>query len=350
MKTKDFDYELPREMIAQHPVQARDASRLMVLRRDDGSVEHRSFKDLPEYIAPNEVLVINNTRVFPARLLGKLPTGGKFEVLLVRPLEDGRWLALVKPGRRLVPGREIELAGGELTVRLEDFGALDGERVVSLRAGNQSDPLQLVERLGHVPLPPYIRRTDTPEDRSRYQTVYARNSGAVAAPTAGLHFTRALMKAVQQAGGVFEEITLHVGPGTFRPVEAADIENHRMQEEYYKVKAAALRNILKAAGQGHRILAVGTTTVRTLETLARRIGQDGVPEPGALSGQTGLFIYPGFEFRLVDRLLTNFHLPRSTLLMLCAAFAGKELIDYAYSEAVRLEYRFYSYGDAMLIL
>ena len=350
MKTKDFEYELPRELIAQHPVQARDASRLMVLRRTDGALEHRSFKDLPEYIVPKDVLVINNTRVFPARLLGTLPTGGKFEVLLVRRLEGSRWTALVKPGRRLVPGRKLELAGGELVICVEDFGSLDGERIVSLKAAGGRDPLQLVERLGHVPLPPYIRRDDTRQDRSRYQTVYARNSGAVAAPTAGLHFTRDLINAVRRAGGLFEEVTLHVGPGTFRPVETEDIENHRMQEECYEVEAAALKNILKAKERGHGILAVGTTTVRTLETIVRRIGSEAKPERGTLSGETPLFIYPGFEFRLVNRLLTNFHLPRSTLLMLVAAFVGKEQLDYAYSEAVRLKYRFYSYGDAMLIL
>jgi len=350
MKTKDFDYELPRDLIAQHPLQKRDASRLLVLHRAEGTLEHRSFKDLPEYILPKQMLVLNNTRVFPARLLGTLPGGGKFEVLLVRRLEGNRWSALVKPGRRLVPGRKLELAGGELAISVEDFGSLDGERIVSLEAAGGGDPVRLVERLGHVPLPPYIRRPDIPEDRTRYQTIYAGKPGAVAAPTAGLHFTEALMQEVRRAGGVFEKITLHVGPGTFRPVEGENIETHHMQQEYYEVEAAALGNILGAKQEGREILAVGTTAVRTLETIARRIAEQGPPGQGGLSGETGLFIYPGFEFRLVDRLLTNFHLPRSTLLMLCAAFAGKELIDYAYSEAVRLKYRFYSYGDAMLIL
>jgi S-adenosylmethionine:tRNA ribosyltransferase-isomerase len=350
MKTQEYDYDLPRELIAQQPVPERDTSRLMVLSRQAGTVEHRSFRDLPEYICREDLLVINNTRVFPARLLGTLPTGGKFEVLLVRKLGEGRWTVLVKPGRRLVPGRRVELAGGELTVSVEDFGARDGERVVSLETVSGTDPMQVIERLGHVPLPPYIKRADTRRDRGRYQTVYAKAGGAVAAPTAGLHFTQALMDQVRRVGGVFEEVTLHVGPGTFRPVETEDIENHCMQEEYYEVEAAALKNILSAGAEGRKILAVGTTAVRTLETVARRVDEEDMPEAGRLSGDTGLFIFPGFEFKLVNRLLTNFHLPRSTLLMLVAAFTGKELIDYAYSEAVRLKYRFYSYGDAMLIL
>ncbi|MBN2288872.1 MAG: tRNA preQ1(34) S-adenosylmethionine ribosyltransferase-isomerase QueA [Candidatus Glassbacteria bacterium] len=350
MKTADFDYELPRELIAQHPARLRDSSRLLVVRRREGTLEHRSFRDLPEYVRAGDLLVINNTRVFPARLTGRLPTGGKCELLLVRRLQEGRWLAMVKPGRRLVPGRKVELAGGELTGFIEDFGPLDGERVIGLEATGGGDPLQLVERLGHVPLPPYIRREDTAEDHSRYQTIYARAAGAVAAPTAGLHFTGPLMDEVRRAGGAFEEITLHVGPGTFRPVGTEELEDHRMEEEYYEVQAGALKRILAAAAEGGRVLAVGTTTVRTLETVARRVEREGVPGRGKLSGDTGLFIYPGFEFRLTGSLLTNFHLPRSTLLMLVSAFAGRQLVEYAYSEAVRLKYRFYSYGDAMLII
>ncbi|MEA2063676.1 MAG: tRNA preQ1(34) S-adenosylmethionine ribosyltransferase-isomerase QueA [Gemmatimonadota bacterium] len=351
MKTCDFEYELPAELIASRPAARRSASRLMVLRRKVETLEHRSFADLPEYVVPGEVLVINDTRVFPARLRGTFPkSGAGFEVLLVRKLEDGCWKALVRPGRRLKPGRTLELAGGELVIRIEAFGDSAGERVVSLEAADEKDPMQVVERLGHVPLPPYIERPDCPADRERYQTVYAKNIGAVAAPTAGLHFTPELMKAVRSAGGTFEQVTLHVGPGTFRPVRAERVEDHRMESEYYEVEADALERILEAKGQGRLITAVGTTSVRTLETVACRLGCEGTPEPGTLAGDTGLFIYPGFEFRLTGRLLTNFHLPRSSLLMLVCAFAGTEFIRHAYSEAVRLGYRFYSYGDAMLII
>ena len=342
LRTADFDYELPPELIAQHPAKERDASRLLVLHRASGKIEHRSFSDLPEYLSSTDLLVLNNTRVFPARLTGTLSGGAAFEALLVRRLEGPRWLALVRPGRRLKPGKHLALGEG-LELALEDFGAQEGERIISLSAPAGKDPLELVEKLGHVPLPPYIGRPDTAEDRERYQTVYARVSGAVAAPTAGLHFTPELLQKLEQAGIGRLEVTLHVGPGTFRPVTAENISGHRMDAEYYEIAEKTWTRIKEVKAGGGRVLAVGTTAVRALESAA-------ADQPPRLAGWTELFITPGFTFRAADIMLTNFHLPRSTLLMLVSALAGKKLIDRAYREAVRERYRFYSYGDAMLIL
>lgn len=321
-----------------------------MLNRSGGRIEHRVFSDLPEYINPGDLLAINNTRVFPARLTGRLPTGGACEVFLVRPVEGARWLALVKPGRKVRPGKILEIAGGALRVRVLDYSDLEGERLVELATPEGGDPLEAVERLGHVPLPPYIAREDRPEDRERYQTIYARKTGAVAAPTAGLHFTREVMESIRVRGGEFLELTLHVGPGTFRPVTAEQIADHRMDAEYYEIPAAELRRLRQARDSGNRVLAVGTTSVRTLETLASRTGALENSHEGGASGRTDIFIHPGYEFKSVDMLLTNFHLPRSTLIMLVAAFAGRERVLEAYREAVAERYRFYSYGDAMLIL
>ncbi|HLA39031.1 MAG TPA: tRNA preQ1(34) S-adenosylmethionine ribosyltransferase-isomerase QueA [Candidatus Glassbacteria bacterium] len=339
--TADFDYALPRELIASHPAERRDASRLLVVHRDTGRIEHRIFRDVLEYFAPGDVLALNNTRVFPARLTGNLPTGGAFEILLVRKTAEGLWSAMVKPGRKLKPGRIMDVAGGELVITVEGFSDVDGERLLRLEAAGR-DVEGAIERVGHVPLPPYIDRPDVPADRERYQTVYASVKGAVAAPTAGLHFTRELIGEVREKGAEVVEITLHVGPGTFRPVSVEDIDKHRMDAEYYEIGAAGWAQIGQVRSTGGRLVAVGTTTTRALESAAEAGGQ--------LTGWTELFIRPGHCFRLVDRLLTNFHLPRSTLLMLVSAFAGKELIETAYAEAVREKYRFYSYGDAMLIL
>ncbi len=313
-----------------------------MLHRAEGRLEHRRFTDLPEYLAPGDLLALNDTRVFPARFTGALEGGAQCEVLLVRPLEDGRWLALVRPGRRMKTGRRLEFGpGGELVITVEDFGPEKGERIVRLEAAEGCEPDELIERWGHIPLPPYILRADTPEDRARYQTVYAVNSGAVAAPTAGLHFTAELLETLASGGVDRVNLTLHVGPGTFRPVSVEELAGHTMDREFYRIEQAAWDRIVAARQAGKRLLAVGTTSVRTLESAA---------QTGKLEDFTGLFITPGFEFGVVDRLLTNFHLPRSTLLMLVSAFAGRELVLEAYREAIRQKYRFYSYGDAMLIL
>ncbi|MBW7995883.1 MAG: tRNA preQ1(34) S-adenosylmethionine ribosyltransferase-isomerase QueA [Candidatus Glassbacteria bacterium] len=341
MRTSDFDYQLPAELIAQHPASRRDGSRLLVVHRETGELEHRGFSDLPGYLAPGGLLALNNTKVFPARFTGALEGGAEFEVLLVRPLEAELWVALVRPGRRMKTGRWVEFGGGELLMTVEDFGEEKGERIVRLEAPRGGDINELIERWGRVPLPPYIERTDTAEDRERYQTVYASSRGAVAAPTAGLHFTAALLDKLTARGTELVELTLHVGPGTFRPVSVEDVAKHRMGREWYRIEPDVWEKIVRARKAGSKLTAVGTTSVRTLESCADR---------GGLEGFTELFITPGFEFRVVDRLLTNFHLPRSTLLMLVSAFAGRDLILEAYREAVEREYRFYSYGDAMLIL
>jgi len=350
LRTADFDYELPQELIAQYPAPERDASRLLVLHRASGAIEHRRFSDLPEYTGCGDILVLNNTRVFPARLTGTLSSGNDFEVFLLRSLGQDSWLALVRPARRLKPGRTLEVGDGNLVATVKKFGASPGERVVALKASHGGEVAGLVERYGHVPLPPYIKRPDAEPDRQRYQTVYASVTGAVAAPTAGLHFTPRLLETVKQAGTLVAEITLHVGPGTFRPVMAERIDEHKMEAEYFEIGRAVLERIRSAREEGGRVIAVGTTSVRSLESAAVSSGsvQSGPDEK--ISGWTELFIRPGYEFALVDGLITNFHLPRSTLLMLVSAFAGKELIDRAYREAIDRKYRFYSYGDAMLIL
>ena len=341
LRTSDFDYDLPPELIAQHPVANRDSSRMLVIDRARGKMEHRRFSDLPEYMSPGDLLALNDTRVFPARFTGNLPGGAVFEVLLVRPMDDGRWLALVRPGRRMKIGRRVEFGEGELEITVEDFGGEKGERIVRLEATGDGELNELIERWGHIPLPPYIERADTDRDRERYQTVYAANSGAVAAPTAGLHFTDQLLNELSGQGIERVDLTLHVGPGTFRPVSVDDVAEHRMDREFYRIDQNAWDRITAARQAGSKLTAVGTTSVRTLESVAIS---------NKLEDFTGLFITPGFEFKMVDRMLTNFHLPRSTLLMLVSAFAGRELVLEAYREAVQQDYRFYSYGDAMLIL
>lgn len=337
MLTSDFDFELPAASIAQEAA-PRGESRLLVLDRE-GTDRHAHVRDLPRLLRPGDLLVLNDTRVIPARLFGRRPgTTGKMEMLLVERLGDRDWDALVKPGKRAKPGALIELEPdltAEVILKREDGRHL-------LRFSEPIEPH--LERLGHVPLPPYIHRADTPEDRERYQTVYARSPGAVAAPTAGLHFTERLLEEIAAAGIEIARVTLHVGIGTFKPVTAERIEDHRMERERYEIGEEAAAAIRRARERKGRIVAVGTTVVRTLESAARL--SHGEVLPGAAS--TGIFITPGYDFQVVDALLTNFHLPGSTLLMLVSAFSGRERVLAAYEEAIREGYRFYSYGDAML--
>lgn len=331
----EFDYPLPEGAIAQHPA-PRGASRLLALDRE-GRERHRRVRDLPALLRPGDLLVVNDTRVIPARVFARRPGGGRVELLLVERRDAEQWEALARPGRRARPGALLELAPG-LTAEVVET-APTGRRLVRF-----SEPIEPhLERLGHVPLPPYIRRDDEPEDRERYQTVYARRPGAVAAPTAGLHLSEELLAALAAAGVERAAVTLHVGPGTFKPVTAERVTAHRMESERYEIDEAAAQAVRRTRARGGRIVAVGTTVVRALESSAARRG-----EVAADSGATDLFVTPGFRFRAVDVLLTNFHLPRSTLLLLVAAFAGRERVLAAYTEAVAAGYRFYSYGDAML--
>lgn len=349
MRLEDFDYELPPELIAQAPVEPRDASRLLVVHREGGRLEHRHFRDLPEYLRAGDVLVRNVTRVLRARLVGRRPGGGTAELLLLEPRPDGTWEALGRPARRLRPGTAVRVppaeassGGGELVAAVT--AVLGGGRVVvRLEAEGPLDAA--LEQYGQVPLPPYIRRPLA--DPGRYQTIYAAQPGSVAAPTAGLHFTPAVLERLQARGVTVADVTLHVGLGTFEPVRVPDVERHRMHAERYEVPVATAEAIARARTVGGRTVAVGTTVTRTLEATADP-EQPGLVRPG--SGRTELFIRPGHRWRVVDLLLTNFHLPRSTLLMLVCAFAGRELVLRAYREAVREGYRFYSFGDAMLLL
>lgn len=339
-RASDYDYELPPELIASRPAARRDGSRLLAL-EPGGALRDRAFPDLLDYLQPGDALVLNDTRVFPARLVGRKPTGAAAEVLLVRPgSEPDLWEALVRPGGKLKPGRIVEVAPG-FRVIVEDSVA-GGGRLVRLEG--DGDPMELIERHGRVPLPPYIDREDDAGDRDRYQTVYATHRGSVAAPTAGLHFTPELLDRITAAGVRLVRLTLHVGIGTFRPISAELVEDHELHEESYEVSHEAADALNAARAAGGRIWAVGTTAVRTLETV---VGPDGVFTSGA--GWTGLFIRPPHEFRGVDALVTNFHLPRSSLLVLVSAFAGRERVLVAYRHAVRERYRFYSYGDAMVI-
>lgn len=331
MLTSDFDYHLPPERIAQEAL-PRGESRLLALDRT-GPEQHARVRDLPRLLRPGDLLVLNDTRVIPARLYGRRPSGGRMEILLIERRGEREWDALAKPGRRAQPGTMIEFDAG-LAAEVVDKRE-DGRHL--LRFSGPVEPH--LDRLGHIPLPPYIHRPDAPEDRERYQTVYARHSGSVAAPTAGLHFTEELLREIAAAGVEIARVTLHVGIGTFKPVTAERIEEHRMESERYEISEATA----DALRQARRVVAVGTTVVRTLESAAR----DGEVRPG--SGATDLFITPGYRFQVVDALLTNFHLPRSTLLMLVSAFAGRERVLAAYEEAIREGYRFYSYGDAMLV-
>jgi S-adenosylmethionine:tRNA ribosyltransferase-isomerase len=341
MKLSDFDYELPEELIAQEPVSPRDASRLLVLHAQ-GAPEHVRFTDLEELLEPDDLLVFNDTKVIPARLVGRKSTGGRMELLLCEPLEGGlgrRWRAMGQASKPIRPGTTLELDG--LSVRVE---AAEGEGFYRVQLDREGDALEAaLARAGQIPLPPYIRRDPSPLDRERYQTIWARAPGSAAAPTAGLHFTGALLARLAARGVRRTAVTLHVGPGTFLPVRGDSIEGHRMHPERYEVPDAAAAEIAACRARGGRVVAVGTTTVRTLES-----AWDGARVAPA-SGSTALFIRPGHAFRAVDALVTNFHLPRSTLLMLVCAFGRTERVLAAYRESVRLRYRFFSYGDAMFL-
>ena len=361
MLLDEFDYPLPADLIAQRPLADREASRMMVLDRAAQRFEDRAFRDLPEVLRPGDLLVFNNTKVFPARLLGRRrgitaqaigrhnPAAreflkGEVELLLTRQESEDIWQGLVHPGRKVRTGEVIVFGEGELEAEVLGRGAF-GVRRVRLRARDRFVE-EAIDRLGHVPLPPYIRRRDEPQDSVAYQTVYARVRGAVAAPTAGLHFTERILQALRERGVETCEITLHIGLGTFQPVRTSRLEEHRMESERFEVSEAAASAIHRALGDGRRVIAVGTTSVRTLEHAAA--AHEGRLAPG--KGETELFIVPGFQFQVVGGLLTNFHLPKSTLLMLVCAFAGREFALTAYRHAIEERYRFYSYGDCMLIL
>ncbi len=340
----DFDYKLPPDAIAQTPAAARDASRLLVIDRARGALEDRAFSELPELLRPGDCVVVNNSRVIPARVLARDSGGRPVELLFFAREDERRWRALVRPGRRCRVGAEL-LVAGEGGARLRIVGvAADGARLVECLDGTVED---LMRAHGLPPLPPYIERfaTPTPEDRERYQTVYARPPGSVAAPTAGLHFTAALLDRLRRRGLEVHELTLHVGPGTFRPIKTATIEDHVLPPERASIPAAVADAVHRARAEGRRVLAVGTTTTRALESAAQVDGR-----VRALEGDAGVYITPGYRFRVVDALLTNFHLPGSSLLVLVAAFAGRELILKSYAHAVRAGYRFYSYGDACLLI
>jgi S-adenosylmethionine:tRNA ribosyltransferase-isomerase len=368
MLVRDFDFDLPSALIAQEPAVDRSGARLLYLPRTIGPIVHSAVRELPALLKPGDLLVVNDTRVFPARLLGRrVPSGGAVECLLVArlgPDSDSRadvpsgisrtvdeqpgerWEALVHPGQKLKPGSRVVFEGaatlhGEILER-----RFFGRRTVRLWTDTGTPVQEAIEQIGHVPLPPYIKRDDRASDRERYQTVFARYSGSIAAPTAGLHFNAPLLTALRELGVATATITLHVGYGTFQPIRVENVEDHRIEPERYEISEAAASMINEALAQRRRVIAVGTTTTRTLEAVAREHGGRLVPG----SGVTGLFIYPGFDFAVISGLLTNFHLPQSSLLMLVCALAGRERVLGAYREAVAAGYRFYSYGDAMLIL
>ncbi len=347
MKVSEFDYFLPKELIAQKPSDKREDSRMMVIDREKGSISHFRFRDILKLIDPSYLIVLNNSKVFPARLFGKKEGGGaNIEVLLIRDMGGGVWKVFLRPAKRLKVGGKIAFEEGVLCEVLEILS--DGSRLVKFNIV-ENDFYDFLFKWGKIPLPPYINgdRVGSEEfHRKRYQTVFAKKLGSVAAPTAGLHFSEEILRGIKKIGIEICEITLHVGPGTFRPVVVEDVEKHTMDEEFYSVGEGVALKIREHKRNGGKILAVGTTTTRTLETLAIKYGKNIKGEMGF----TNLFIYPPFEFKIVDKLLTNFHLPRSTLLMLVSAFAGKDLIMKAYEEAVKQRYRFYSYGDCMLIL
>jgi S-adenosylmethionine:tRNA ribosyltransferase-isomerase len=362
MRLSEFDYELPAESIAQHPLKERDASRMLLLGRSSGRYEDRRFAELPSLLRGNELMVVNNARVIPARLFGHRlgpgadgsrgtasdAAGPKIEALLVRRLEGDLWESLVRPGRKVRTGERLVFDGGELEAEVVGRGAF-GLR--QLRLHGPADVLAAIEKIGHMPLPPYIRRDDEPSDRERYQTVFAERPGAVAAPTAGLHFTPAILQELHARGVEIREITLDVGLGTFQPIRTEDLDSHEIHREAYEIPEATAAAIAAARLAGRPVLAVGTTVVRTLEDAAEKAAAGGAPPGTIVSGRAtaDIFLRPGHRFAVVDQLLTNFHLPRSSLLVLLAAFAGREAVLSAYRHAIAAGYRFYSYGDAMLV-
>lgn len=338
MRRSDFSYELPGKLIAQYPAEPRDASRLLCLDRKTGAVSDRRFADFAHRLRPGDLVVFNDTRVIPARLFGNKATGGRVEVLVERVTDDWHMVAQIRASKKPGPGATLAVdGGGELTVEGRE------EEFFTLRVSGSDNASELLERAGHVPLPPYIRRGDGPLDRERYQTVFARRPGAVAAPTAGLHFTGAMIESLGAKGIETGFVTLHVGAATFQPLRTERVQDHKMHRERFQVSRELCDQVRAARQRQGRVIAVGTTSVRCLETAAW--GPDLTP----MQGETDIFIYPGFEFRLVDALLTNFHLPESTLLMLACAFAGREQVLRAYAHAVAEQYRFFSYGDAMFI-
>lgn len=340
MNVKDYDYDLPEELIAQDPLEDRSSSRLMVLDRQTGDVEHRHFTDILEYLHPGDCLVINNTKVIPARLFGvKEDTQAKIEVLLLKRKENDIWETLVKPGKKAKPGTKLVFGDGLLTAEVVDV-VEEGNRLIQFHYDGIFE--EILDQLGQMPLPPYI--THQLKDKNRYQTVYAKYDGSAAAPTAGLHFTKELLQKVKDMGVDIAEVTLHVGLGTFRPVKVENVLDHHMHSEFYMVSQEAADKINRAKESGHRVIAVGTTSTRTLEAAADENGR-----LHETSGWTEIFIYPGYQFKVIDALITNFHLPQSTLVMLVSALAGRAHVLHAYETAVKERYRFFSFGDAMLI-
>ena len=340
MNVKDYDYDLPEELIAQDPLEDRSSSRLMVLDRQTGDVEHRHFTDILEYLHPGDCLVINNTKVIPARLFGvKEDTQAKIEVLLLKRKENDIWETLVKPGKKAKPGTKLVFGDGLLTAEVVDV-VEEGNRLIQFHYDGIFE--EILDQLGQMPLPPYI--THQLKDKNRYQTVYAKYDGSAAAPTAGLHFTKELLQKVKDMGVDIAEVTLHVGLGTFRPVKVDNVLDHHMHSEFYMVSQEAADKINRAKESGHRVIAVGTTSTRTLEAAADENGR-----LHETSGWTEIFIYPGYQFKVIDALITNFHLPESTLVMLVSALAGREHVLKAYEEAIKERYRFFSFGDAMFI-
>lgn len=340
MKTSDFYYDLPEELIAQDPLEDRASSRLLVLNKKTGEIEHTIFKNIKNYLKKGDCLVINNTKVIPARLIGeKEGSGGKVEFLLLKKISLDTWEIIVKPGKKARGGARVSFGGGLLTAEVIEV-LPDGNRIVKFFYDGVFE--NVLDKLGQMPLPPYI--THALKDKNRYQTVYAKNDGSAAAPTAGLHFTKELLTEIKEMGVYIAELTLHVGLGTFRPVKVDDVESHVMHSEYYKIDEENAEIINNAKKNGGRIISVGTTSTRVLETVADENGH-----MTAKSGETKIFIYPPYKYKIVDALVTNFHLPESTLLMLVSALAGKENIDRAYKQAVEMKYRFFSFGDAMFI-
>ena len=339
MELSEFNYELPEELIAQTPIEKRDESRLMVLNRKDQSIEHKQFKDIIDYLEPGDCLVRNNTKVIPARLYGKKATGAKIEFLLLNQIEGDIWESIVRPGHKLKPGTEVEFGDGILKATVLDIMP-GGTRKVEFKYEGIFN--EILDKIGLMPLPPYIH--ESLKDKDRYQTVYARYEGSAAAPTAGLHFTPELFEKLKQKGVEVANVTLHVGIGTFRPVKVENVEEHHMHSEHYYIKQEDVDKINNAKKNGKRVIAIGTTSCRVLETIA---DEKGMVKP--TEGDTQIFIYPGYKFKCLDGLITNFHLPESTLIMLVSALAGKEYIMKAYNEAVKERYRFFSFGDAMFI-
>lgn len=343
MKLSDFDYNLPLELIAQKPADPRDSSRLLVLDKKNGKINHHTFYEVVNYLQSGDVMVVNNSKVYPARLFGRrTDSDGKVEILLNKNIENSTWEVI---GKNLKPDTKINFENSCLEAKV-----ISNENKISKIQFNLSGEefFKEIEKIGHTPLPPYIRKNDTKKDKTDYQTVYAKPVGSAAAPTAGLHFTKELLNQIKAKGIEIVEVTLHVGLGTFAPVEVDHIEDHKIHSEYYTVKEEELKKIIEAKKEGHRVIAVGTTSTRVLETVFNSPNSQ-LPTL-SFSGWTNIFIYPGYKFKCIDGIITNFHLPKSSLLMLVSAFVGKENIDRAYQEAIEQKYRFFSYGDAMLII